>query len=156
MRKRTWALLTVAAVGTVVFGVPVVYYNTPVPGVGEVTGRYWAVDDTGLPDMPMGDETFLVIPGATVADVWPAQATHDYSHFEIHQRVAGGDLMATYGASVVEVQPNGRFRVDAPPGPTIICRGSLIGVDYCSELDLYDGASLRAVSGEGGFSIWVE
>ena len=156
MRIRAWALLALTAVGAVAVSIPVVYYNTPVPGVGEVTGRYWAVDDTGLPDMPIGDETFLVIPGATVADVWPAQATHDYSHFEIHQRVDGDELVATYGASVVEVQPNGRFRVDAPPGPTITCRGSLIGVDSCSELDLYDGASLRATSGVGGFSIWVE
>lgn len=156
VRKRTWALLTVVGVGAVALSIPVVYYNTPVPGVGEVTGRYWAVDDTGLPDRPLSDETFLVIPGATVADIWPEDATHDYSHFEINQRVDGDDLVATYGASVVEVQPNGRFRVDAPPGPTIICLGSLTGVDDCSELDLYDGASLRATWGEGGFGIWVE
>lgn len=156
MRKSTWVLLSVGAVVAIAASIPVVYYNAPIPGEGDVTGRYWAVDDTGLPDRPFGEDTFLVIPGATVHDLWPEEATHEYSHFEIHQRVDGDDLVATYGATVVEVQPNGRFRINAPPGPTVICLGGLHGVSFCSELDLTAGAKLRATWGEGGFGIWVD
>ena len=155
MRRRTKVII--CALVVVAIGVPVVYFNVSPPGKGGVTGRYWHYDDTGLPSLPADEGLFLVIPGVTVHDVWPDEVDPDAERFDTF----GADLNfealeEKYGASMVEVQRNGRFRVEAPPGQTVICRIGVSGVFGCGELDLPENGSLKAESGEGGFWIGVQ
>ena len=154
MRMRTrilLGLLTVVVLGIVA---GIVYFNYPPPGKGGVTGRFWDTDDTGLPDTISNEGTFLVIPGVTVREVWPKQ-TEDYenpwySHLSVKYDFE--QLQDQYGATLAEVQFNGRFRIHAPDGPVVIC--SVRGGSGCKELDLPKRGSLRATRGEGGF--WIE
>ena len=157
MRRR--ARVIVCALVAIVVGVPILYFNAPPPGKGGMTGRYWLHDDTGLPDIPANKGQFLVVPGVTVYDLWPEEVDPDVDRwfntfmadFEFEE------LEEKYAATLVDVQRNGRFRVQAPPGPTVICRiGLLGGVFGCSELDLPESGSLKASSSEGGFRIDVQ
>ena len=156
MTRRTkvvlWTLVGVAV------AVPVVYFTAPPPGQGGLTGRYWLYDDTGLPSLPADEGVFLVIPDATVHDVWPDKVDPDATRFNTFLADLNfKDLEEEYGASKVDVQRNGRFRVEAPPGQTVICwMSGPSGVFGCAELDLPENGSLKAESGEGGFWIGVQ
>lgn len=156
MRRRTKVI--VCALVVVAVGIPVVYFTASPPGKGGVTGRYWYYDDTGLPSFPADEGLFLVIPGVTVRDVWPDEVDPDVERFGTFAADLNfKDLEEEYGASKVEVQRNGRFRVHAPPGQTVICRMSGVsGVFGCSEVVLPESGSLKAESGEGGFWIGVQ
>ena len=134
--------------------------NAPPPGRGGVVGRYWLNDDTGFPDSPAKEGRLLVVPGMTVEGLWPDDLDADdgpgpwYTTFTADYDL--DQLKEQYGATAVEVADNGRFRVVAPPGPTVICdigRGGLLG---CSDVDLPEDGTLRADAGEFGFRIVVE
>ena len=133
------------------------YLDAQPPGEGGVTGRYVGVDDTGNRDLPLDDGTFLVIPGATVLEVWPdvAEPSDGPNYRNIRPHVDIDELGAQFGAVLVEVQPNGRFRVTTPPGPTVVCLSLGSTVAGCVEIDLPEDGSLRATFGEAGFSIRV-
>lgn len=155
MKGRTKVVLYALVV--VAVGGPVMYLNVPPPGQGGVTGRYWHYDDTGLPSLPADDGLFLVIPGVTVHDVWPDKVEPDTERFDTFGADLDFDaLEEEHGASKVDVQRNGLFRVKASPGQTVICRIGVNGVFGCTELDLPEHGSLKAESGEGGFRIRVQ
>lgn len=72
MRTRTCVVGGGLAVAVAVTG-GLIYASIDAqpPGSGGVTGTYWAIDDTGQPASTQRHGTFLVIPEATIHDVWP-------------------------------------------------------------------------------------
>ncbi|MEP7763229.1 hypothetical protein [Sanguibacter sp. 25GB23B1] len=119
-----------------------------------MTGTYVGVSDTGRPDYRADDGTFLVIPGVKVRDVWPDDAAPDegpvFSDF--YPTLDLDALADDFGAVLVEVEPNGRFRINVPAGPAVVCllAEAVIG---CVEIDLPVSGHLRVSRGEGGFYI---
>ena len=160
MRTRGWVLLGVVTAAVVAGGIAWAQNNAPPPGEGGVVGRYWLKDDTGLPDTPADEGRLLVVPGVTVEGLWPNALGDGNRTGPWYTTLTAGydfdQLEEQYGATIVEIASNGRFRVVAPLGPTIICnigRGRMLG---CSDVDLPEHGTLRADSGEFGFRIIVE
>ncbi len=149
MTARTWVLGGLAAL--VVAGVSIFVYSVErPPGAGGVTGKFQSIDDTGLGSFTIDEGTFLVIPGATVRDVWPEVKQHEGRHYP---DLSAGmrDLSRTaeeYGSVLVEVQWNGRFRINVEAGPAVVC---LIGSGGCVEVTLPEKGTVNAYWGEGGF-----
>lgn len=155
MRKQTRTRVSVVVVGAaVVAGLAYAYVDARPPGSGGVTGRYFGEDDTGLGSHPADGGTLLVIPGVTVHDVWPEHADPDEGPVfdDFSPTLQLDELAEDFDAELVEVQSNGRFRINAPSGPAVVCLldEALIG---CVEIDLPESGSLRASRGEGGFYI---
>lgn len=155
MRTRTWAILGGLAAVVAVGGTTYAYLDAQPPGDGGVTGRYFGLDDTGHGEHPLDDGTFLVIPGATVLGVWPGiSEPRDSGYYQgIRPRVDLDDLADRYGALLVEVQPNGRFRINTAPGPTVVCLLVFDMAGDCVEVDLPKRGSLKATFGTAGFHI---
>lgn len=160
MRTRTWVLLGVLAAVAVAGGVVLAQSNAPPPGEGGVTGRFWLKDDTGMPDSPASGGRLLVVPGVTVEGLWPDDLDASNStgpwYTTLVARFDLDQLEEQYGATVVDVADNGRFRVVTPPGPTVICDIGTGGISGCSDVDLPEHGTLRADAGEFGFRIVVE
>ena len=157
MRARAWVLLGALGAVAVAGGLTYAYLDAQPPGEGGVVGRYFAVDDTGFRDRPIDDGTFLVIPGETVLGVWPgvAEPSTGPNYRDIRPLVDVDELAEQHEAVLVEVQPDGRFRITTPPGPTVVCLLYLDTVGGCVEIDLPERGSLRATFGIVGFSIRV-
>lgn len=141
-------LVVAAVVGVSVY----VYIDAQPPGSGGVTGKFQAIDDTGLGKSTLDEGTFLVIPGVIVQDVWPGEEKFDLG---IYPDVSPSSSDVTraiqdFDAVLVEVQPNGRFRINVAPGPAVVC---LVGLGGCAELSLPASGSVDAYFGEGGFDI---
>lgn len=160
MKARTWVLLGVLAAVAVAGGVVLAQSNAPPPGEGGVTGRFWLKDDTGMPDSPASGGRLLVVPGVTVEGLWPDDLDASNStgpwYTTLVARFDLDQLEEQYGATVVDVADNGRFRVVTPPGPTVICDIGTGGISGCSDVDLPEHGTLRADAGEFGFRIVVE
>ena len=129
------------------------------PGLaGEIVGH----DDTGLSDYPVGDGWIVAVPADKAPALWadedlPADFT-DYAHLGFDLRDA--DLAAVDGVRV-PVTSNGQFRLDAPPGPSVVCWMEPVGDGPmhsrgCTEIDLPDEGRLKGHWGEGGFFVEVE
>ena len=153
VRRRALIVIGLMLAACLVAGI--VYFTFPPPGKGGVTGRKWSSDDTGLPDFISTEGRFLVIPGVTVREVWPDDKADPqkelFKYFSAEYDFE--ELQDQYGATIAEVQFNGRFRVLAPKGPVVICLLDP-GMFGCSELELPENGSLRASRGIGGF--WLE
>lgn len=152
MTVRTRAIVGGLAVLAVV-GVSVyVYVDAQPPGSGGVTGKFLATDDTGLGSRTLGEGRFLVVPGVIVQDVWPTQRKSDLGIYpDVSPSSADVNrAVQEFEAVVVEVQPNGRFRINVAAGPAVVC---LIGKGGCVELSLPESGSVDAYYGVGGFDI---
>jgi hypothetical protein len=129
------------------------------PGLaGSIVGH----DDTGRADYPVGDGWIVAAPAETAAILWadeqlPADIT-DFAHLGFDLRDA--DLAAA-DAVRVPVTSSGQFRLDAPPGPSVVCwlqsggNGPMRSVG-CTEIDLPEDGRLKGHWGEGGFFVEVE
>lgn len=157
MKVRSFVKKTLVALSLLGAISWLVYFIYPPPGSGGITGKYWSIDDTGLPDRIARSGTFLVVPGVTVADIWPKETADlpgpSYNYFSADYDFR--QLREAYGATLAEVQFNGRFRIHAPAGPVVVCRVDPSNYG-CREFDLPQHGSLRATSGEGGFWIGVK
>lgn len=155
MRTRSWVILGGLVALAIAGGLTYLYVDSQPPGSGGVTGKLVAESDIGLPDAALGDGTLLVIPGVTVHDVWPDVAgPGEGPVFQyIAPRLDVDALAEDFDAVLVEVQPNGRFRINAPAGPAVVCLLEGSSVVGCVEIDLPERGSLRASRGEGGFHI---
>ena len=69
MRTRTRVVVGGVAALVITGAAFYLFAEVEPPGSGGVTGKYQAVDDTGLGNSTIGEGTFLVIPGVTVQDV---------------------------------------------------------------------------------------
>ncbi|WP_315098910.1 hypothetical protein [uncultured Cellulomonas sp.] len=125
----------------------------PVQGV---QGRLVGIDDTGLSDHAIEEGWVAALPGVTAADLWP-----DLPDGELRYaagRLEAGDVTAA-GGVVAPVGGGGRFSLDVPAGPTLVCwaRGTVdeLSTSGCGELDLPEDGRVRATFGEGGFSVSV-
>lgn len=160
MRTRGWVLLGVLAAAVVAGGVVWAQNNAPPPGEGGVVGRYWLKDDTGRPDRAANGGRLLVVPGVTVEGLWPNALDDENRTGPWYRSLTAGydfdQLKEQYGATIVEISNNGRFRVVAPPGPTIICDIGMGRMSGCSDVNLPERGTLRADAGEFGFVIYVE
>lgn len=155
MRTRAWVALGGFVAVAVVGGLTYAYVEAQPPGTGGVTGTFVGKDDTGLPDHALDEGTLLVIPSAVVVDVWPEVASPDQGpvYYNIHPRIDLDELAEDFDAVLVEVQPNGRFRINVESGPAVVCLLESVVVIGCVELELPERGSLRASRGEGGFFI---
>ena len=155
MRGRASAVAALVTIALALAGCA----STP-DGTG-LAGSIVGKDDTGLPDYPVGDGWIVAAPAGKAATMWagedvPADIT-DYAHL-------GFDLLdadiAAADAVRAPVTSNGQFRLDAPPGPSVVCwvlpvadgpprsRG-------CTEIDLPAQGRLKGSWGEGGFFVEV-
>lgn len=152
MRRRTWVVAGAAAVTAGV--IAYVTVDAPPPGPGDVTGRYQAYDDTGMRTRPIGKGVFLVLPGTTVHDVWPeAEAgLRQYPDFA-PATLDVDELVDAHGGRLVEVQPDGQFRIDVPEGPAVVCLMGIRTLNGCVDVELSGSESVEARFGEGGFHV---
>lgn len=131
------------------------------PGGEGLAGRMVGVDDTGLPDRPLGGGAILAVPAARAPDLWAAAdlpgAPDDLAH--LGTRVPRKAVAGIEGAFAA-ITDSGRFRLDAPAGPAVVCYADGTASDTlrlwgCTELDLPPDGDLRGSWGEGGFHIEV-
>lgn len=155
MKTRSGVILGGLAALGIVGGLTYLYIDAQPPGSGGVTGKFVGQSDVGLPDGALGDGTFLVVPGVTVYDLWPdVVGPGDGPVFQyIDPKLDVDALAEDFDAVLVDVQPNGRFRINAPAGPAVVCLLEASSVVGCVEIDLPERGSLRAARGEGGFYI---
>lgn len=142
-------LAAVAVVGVSIYA----YIDAQPPGSGGVTGKFQSVDDTGLGNHTMGEGTFLVVPGVVVQDVWPR--VEKFKDLNVYPDLSptGRDVnraVRDFGAVVVEIQPNGRFRINVAAGPAVVC---LLTYSGCVELTLPESGSVNAYWSVGGFDM---
>lgn len=155
MSRRAWIVLGTIAVGSWLAYLAV---DPPPPGRGGVTGAFLAVDDTGLPDSRIGHARLLVVPGATITQVWPNLGP-DVDMTGVIQRFDPEDLAERFGAQLITTASNGRFRITTGPGPTVMCQvftGEWSETTGCSDLDLPERGKMVAAWGEVGFVAYVE
>lgn len=156
MRKGRWiAIGAVVVLGTVLAYLAI---DPPPPGRGGVTGVFRGIDDTGLPESRIGNTQLLVIPDATITDVWPGQREGS-EIFHMTQQVELDDLHELFGAVLVDVQANGRFRITTGPGPTVVClvrTAKDTRTEGCADLDLPERGTMWVARGELGFTSRVE
>lgn len=150
------ALLVVAAVTLAIPGCALA------PGGDGLAGRMVGVDDTGLPDHPLGGGAILAVPADRELDLWaatePAGVPADWAHAGVRlprKAVAGLD------GAVAGITRSGRFRLDAPAGPAVVCYVGDLAEDGltlwgCAELELPPGGALRGTWGEGGFAVAID
>lgn len=155
MRTRSGVVLGGLVALGIVGGLTYLYVDAQPPGSGGVTGKLVGQSDVGLPDGALGHGTFLVVPGVTVHDLWPDVAgPGDGPVFQYIAPTLDVDaLVEDVHAVLVEVQPDGRFRINAPAGPAVVCLLEASSIVGCVEIDLPERGSLRAARGEGGFFI---
>lgn len=132
------------------------------PAGDGLAGRMVGVDDTGLPDHPLDDGAILAVPADRAADLWaatdPAGSPADPAHAGAHlprKAVAGLD------GTVAAITDSGRFRLDAPAGPAVVCYAGDPWQDTltlwgCAELELPPDGTLRGTWGEGGFAFAID
>lgn len=146
------------------FGVAVLLLagcSTAPPGDGLV-GSLVAVDDTGLSDTPISDGWIVAVPQARGGDRWALGGLQveptDIGHvgFEVDEAALGG-----LDAAVAAVDRRGHFRLDAPPGPSVVCQlrptdrpGRMLTMG-CAAFDVPDAGRVEASFGEGGFFVDV-
>lgn len=154
MRTRAWVVGggLVAVAGVVTGGLIYASIDPQPPGSGGVTGTYWATDDTGQPPESKRGGTFLVIPDATVEEVWPeVDRRRALTYPGVPRPLDVDGLAAQHGAVLVVVQPTGRFRINVPAGPAVVCVLEGYG---CDEIVLPESGSVEAfIHGPGGFGI---
>jgi hypothetical protein len=143
------------AVGAVVAVLALVLgCSAPADGV---SGRLVAIDDTGLPDSPIEDGWIVALPGpGGIERLWPdldERVTDDELRY-IHEDL-DPDAVTERGGVVVPVGRGGRFTLDVPAGPTLICRYDGVQVQGCADVGLLDGHGVHATVGEGGFTVTI-
>jgi hypothetical protein len=148
--------------GSVVAAAVVVTGCARTPGGDGLAGRLVGIDDTGRGDYELGGGWIAAVPADRASELWdsgglseqPAELTH--AQIEIDE----ADLVDLDGV-LAEVTDAGRFRLDVPPGPAIICwlePAEAAGIMFswgCSEVDVPSDGKLEASWGEGGFFVAV-
>lgn len=140
--------------------------QAPVPdGQHRVSGTAVAKDDTGLPDTPMTDTSFVLLPTTDEPLVWEAAGLgeadrDDQQHLPYLSALLEADVLDR--AVLVEAGRRGRFTVDAPAGEYLFCRvGDLLedgsrSAAGCDRVTITGPASWRVSGGEGGLHVTVE
>ena len=122
-----------------------------------VQGRLVAIDDTGLADVPIEDGWIVALPGAGgVERLWPdldGRVPDDELRY-FHEHL-DPDAVTERGGVVVPVRSGGRFTLDLPAGPTLVCRLTDTEVQGCATVELLEGHGVHATVGEGGFDVTI-
>ena len=135
--------------------------STTPPGDGLV-GSLVAVDDTGLSDTPIAEGWIVAVPEARGTELWAlggrAVEPTDIGHVGF---VVDEAALGSLDAAVAAVDGRGHFRIDAPPGPSVVCqlrptdRPGRMLTRGCAAVDLPDTGRVEASFGEGGFYVEV-
>ncbi|MBD8059788.1 hypothetical protein IC607_12500 [Cellulomonas sp. JH27-2] len=130
------------------------------PAGDGIAGRLVAVDDTGLRDVAIDGGWIAALPLADADGLWRggglAGEPGDLGHVEIP---IDDSTLSGVEAVVAPVDERGRFRLAAPPGPTLICQlrpagtGEHMITRGCAALDMPEAGLLMATFGEGGFFV---
>ncbi|NUU19157.1 hypothetical protein HP550_18060 [Cellulomonas humilata] len=122
-----------------------------------VQGRLVAIDDTGLADVPLEDGWIVALPGPGGIDrLWPDldERVPDDQLRYFHEPL-DPDAVTEAGGIVAPVGGGGRFTLDVPAGPTLLCRLVDAEVQGCAAVELLDGHGVHATVGEGGFFVTI-
>lgn len=126
-------------------------------------GRLVGVDDAGLGEYEAGGGALAVVPADRVTDLWDVGGLPGPPADLAHAQFSLGEAdVADLDGVVARLTEEGRFRLDAPPGPTVVCwlgpdgDPGVLSSRGCAELDLPDEGALTATWGEGGFGIAVD
>ena len=158
---RVGALVTVLAVTGVVAGAVAGCTPSAPDGPG-LAGTIVARDDTGLGDQPIDAGTIVAVPAAQAGALWAladlGEAPGDVRHLgaDVTQ-----DALVDLGATRAAITPEGRFRLDAPAGPAVVCWADpttaegTMRLRGCYDVDLPASGELEASWSEGGFGVSV-
>ena len=131
----------------------------PAPsGFHRVTGQAVAIDDTGLPDSPMTDATFVLLPATMEAQVW-AGTEADMDEHQLPYLTARLDPAVLAEGTLFETTSRGRFIANVPAGEHLLCRiGDHIELDArwtsgCARVSAAGDATWRVTGGEGGIHV---
>lgn len=123
-----------------------------------MTGHAIAIDDTGLPDSPMADATFVLLPAAMEEQVWAGtDADMDEHQLPYLTAVLAPAILAD--GTLVETTSRGRFNVIVPAGEHLLCRvGDRIERDArwtsgCARVTATGPGTWRVTAGEGGIHV---
>ena len=120
-------------------------------------GRLVAIDDTGLADVPLEDRWIVALPGpGGIERLWPDldERVPDDQLRYFHEPL-DPDAVTAAGGIVAPVGDGGRFTLDVPAGPTLLCRLVDAEVQGCAAVELLDGHGVHATVGEGGFFVTI-
>ena len=124
-------------------------------GLHRMTGHAVATDDTGLPDSPMTDATFVLLPAAVEELVWAAAGTDATEHQLPYLRASLDPVVLADGV-LVEASTRGEFIVDIAVGEHMLCRvgdpveGDTRWTRGCALVTVPGSGSWRITAGEGG------
>lgn len=133
------------------------------PGGDRLPGRLVSVDDTGGGEHGIGRGWMLAVPADRAADLWAAGGLPEAPAALLDVRVELAEPeIDELGGVIAEITDAGRFRLDAPEGPGVICwllsaeADDVMFSRGCAEVDVPSDGTLRATWGEAGFFVEVE
>jgi hypothetical protein len=124
-----------------------------------IAGEVVAVSDVvGEPESSVTHGWVLAVPDARAQELWEASDRPPPPPDELPYWNASipRSVVDELAATLVALDPDGAFAVDAPPGPYLLClleRIEPVIPFGCDEVTLTSGAHVRVTVGEGGVRI---